>query len=159
MPWTGRRKSPRGPLGKLVVADLVRGGAKQLAVPTPVFDPRPDPTGRRVAFVHERSLHVVGLADGVVTRVAGDERADVSWGVAEFVAAEEMHRDRGYWWSPDGDALLVTRVDESVVRRLWISDVADPGSPPRAVRYPTAGSPNATVEAYLLRSTGRRRFA
>ena len=135
--------------GKLVVADLVRGGATQLAVPTPVFDPRPDPTGRRVAFVHERSLHVVGLADGVVTRVAGEERADVSWGVAEFVAAEEMHRDRGYWWSPDGAALLVTRVDESAVPRLWISDLADPGSPPRAIRYPTAGSPNATVEAYL----------
>ncbi|MGZ4221886.1 MAG: prolyl oligopeptidase family serine peptidase [Solirubrobacteraceae bacterium] len=135
--------------GKLLVADLVRGGATQLAVPTPVFDPRPDPTGRRVAFVHERSLHVVGLADGAVTRVAGEEPADVSWGGAEFVAAEEMHRDRGYWWSPDGDALLVTRVDESAVRGLWISDPADPGSPPRAIRYPTAGSPNATVEAYL----------
>jgi dipeptidyl-peptidase-4 len=75
----------------------------------------------------------------------------VSWGVAEFVAAEEMHRERGYWWSPDGDALLVTRVDESAVPRLWISDVANPASPPRAVRYPTAGSPNAVVGAYLVR--------
>ncbi|HET7051459.1 MAG TPA: prolyl oligopeptidase family serine peptidase [Solirubrobacteraceae bacterium] len=142
--------------GKLLVADLIRGGATRLAVPTPVFDPRPDPTGRRVAFVHERSLHAVELADGAVTRLAGEEQPDVSWGVAEFVAAEEMHRDRGYWWSPDGDALLATRVDESAVRRLWISDVAQPGSPPRAVRYPTAGSPNATVEAYLLRLDGTK---
>jgi dipeptidyl-peptidase-4 len=137
--------------GKLLVADLVRGGAKELAVPAPVFDPRPDPTGRRVAFVHERSLHVVDLANGVVTRLAGEAHPDVSWGVADFIAAEEMHRDRGYWWSPDGDALLVTRVDDSAVPRLWISDVANPASPPRAVRYPTAGSPNATVETYLLR--------
>jgi dipeptidyl-peptidase 4 len=142
--------------GRLLVADLVGGGATQLAVPTPVLDPRPDPTGRRVAFVHERSLHVVELADGAVTRLAGEELPDVGWGVAEFVAAEEMHRDRGYWWSPDGEALLVTRVDESAVRRLWISDVAHPDSPPRAVRYPTAGSPNADVQAYLLRLDGTK---
>jgi dipeptidyl-peptidase-4 len=119
-----------------------------------VFDPRPDPNGRYVAFVHERSLHVVALADGAVTRLAGEEHADVSWGVAEFVAAEEMHRDRGYWWSPDGDALLVARVDESAVSRLWISDVANPDSPQRPVRYPTAGSRNAIVDAHLLRLDG-----
>jgi dipeptidyl-peptidase-4 len=143
--------------GKLVVADLLQGGATQLAVPTPVLDPRPDPTGRRVAFVHERSLQVVELADGAVTRLAGDEQPDVSWGVAEFVAAEEMHRERGYWWAPDGDALLVTKVEESAVPQLWISDVANPASPPRAVRYPTAGSPNATVQAYLIRLDGSER--
>jgi len=137
--------------GRLVVADLEQGGVTELAVPTPVLDPRPDPTGRRVAFVNDRSLHVVELADGTVTRLAGEEQPEVSWGAAEFVAAEEMHRERGYWWSPDGDALLVTRVDESAVPRLWISDVANPASPPRAVRYPTAGSPNAVVEAYLVR--------
>ena len=83
-----------------------------------------------MAFVHERSLHVVELADGAVTRLAGEDQPDVSWGVAEFVAAEEMHRDRGYWWSPDGDALLVARVDESAVRSLWISDAANPGISP-----------------------------
>jgi dipeptidyl-peptidase-4 len=85
-----------------------------------------------------------------VTRVAGDEAADVSWGVAEFVAAEEMNRDRGYWWSPDGEALLVTRVDEAAVPRLWISDVAHPDTPPRPVRYPRAGSPNAAVDVYVV---------
>ena len=145
--------------GRLLVADLVQGEATQLAVPTPVLDPRPDPTGRRVAFVHERSLHVVELADGAVTRLAGKEPPDVSWGVAEFVAAEEMHRERGYWWSPDGEALLVSRVDESAVPRLWISDVANPASPPRAVRYPTAGSANAGVEAYLLPLDGSKPIA
>jgi dipeptidyl-peptidase 4 len=140
--------------GRLFVADLVAGGARELDVPEPVFDPRPDPLGRNVAFVHERALHVVRLADGVVTRLAGEIEPTVSWGVAEFVAAEEMGRDRGYWWAPDGDALLAARVDEAPVRQLWISDVADPASPPRAVRYPVAGSANACVEAYLLRLDG-----
>jgi dipeptidyl-peptidase-4 len=140
--------------GRLFVADLVAGGAREVDVPGPVFDPRPDPLGRCVAFVHDRALYVVRLEDGAVTRLAGETEPTVSWGMAEFVAAEEMGRDRGYWWAPDGGALLAARVDEAPVRELWISDVGDPGSAPRTVRYPTAGSPNAGVEAYVLRLDG-----
>jgi dipeptidyl-peptidase 4 len=140
--------------GRLFVADLVAGGAREVDVPGPVFDPRPDPSGRCVAFVHDRALHIVRLADGVVTCLAGDTEPTVSWGTAEFVAAEEMGRDRGYWWAPDGDGLLAARVDEAFVRELWIADVADPGCAPRPVRYPIAGSPNADVEAYVLRLDG-----
>jgi len=140
--------------GRLFVADLLPGGAREVDVPGPVFDPRPDPSGHCIAFVHDRGLHVVRLQDGVVTRLAGETEPTVSWGTAEFVAAEEMGRDRGYWWAPDGDALLAARVDEAPVRELWISDVADPGSAPRTVRYPTAGSPNADVEGYVLRLDG-----
>ena len=29
------------------------------------------------------------------------------WGQAEFIAAEEMDRFRGFWWAPDGQSLLV----------------------------------------------------
>jgi dipeptidyl-peptidase-4 len=136
--------------GRLFAADLVSGGARQLNVPSPVFDPRPDPTGRRVAFVHDRALHVVALQDARVLQLVGEDDDAVSWGVAEFIAAEEMQRTRGYWWAPNGEALLVTRIDESRVRQLWITDAADPGSPPRTVRYPLAGSPNALVDAYVV---------
>jgi dipeptidyl-peptidase-4 len=140
--------------GRLFVADLVAGGARPVEAPRPVFDPRPDPSGRRVAFVHDRALHVVQLADGVARRLAGEPEETVSWGTAEFVAAEEMERFRGYWWAPDGDALLVARVDEAPVDQLWISDVAHPGSTPRAVRYPRAGSANASVQLHVLRLDG-----
>ena len=51
----------------------------------------------------------------------------VTFGLAEFVAAEEMGRSRGYWWSPDGSQLLVARVDESAVARWHIADPANPG--------------------------------
>ena len=136
--------------GRLFVADLLGGGARRLDVPTPAFDPRLDPTGRRVAFIHDRALHVVDLSDGVVRRVAGEEADTVSWGMAEFVAAEEMDRRRGYWWAPDGETLLAARVDEAPVRRLWIADPANPGTAPRAVRYPRAGTANASVALHLL---------
>jgi dipeptidyl-peptidase-4 len=140
--------------GKLFVADLLAGGARELDVPTPVLDPRPDPPGRQIAFVHERALHVVRLADGEVVRLAGEREETVSWGVAEFVAAEEMNRTRGYWWAPDGEALLAARVDEAAVAQLWITDTGDPGSRPRPVRYPRPGSANASVEAHVLRLDG-----
>jgi dipeptidyl-peptidase-4 len=140
--------------GRLFVADLLAEGARELGVPAPVFDPRPDPSGQRVAFVHDRALHVVRLADGSVTRLAGEDDHTVSWGMAEFIAAEEMDRDRGYWWAPDGDALLAARVDQAPVRELWITDSAAPGSPPRSVRYPLAGSANASVEAHVVRLDG-----
>ncbi len=140
--------------GRLFVVDLVAGGARELDVPVPVFDPRPDPSGRHIAFVHARALYIVRLADGTVSRLAGEAEETVSWGVAEFVAAEEMDRDRGYWWAPDGEALLAARVDDAPVRQLWITDAADPGSPPRAVRYPLAGSANAAVEAHVIATDG-----
>jgi dipeptidyl-peptidase-4 len=41
--------------GRLFLADLVKGGARELSAVTPVFDPRIDPTGRRVAYVAGRS--------------------------------------------------------------------------------------------------------
>src|SRR3546814_734616 len=61
-----------------------------------------------------------------------------------------MDRDRGYWWSPDGDALLVTRVDEAPVPRWWIADPAQPSTPPSEVAYPAAGTANASVTAWIV---------
>lgn len=137
--------------GRLFLADLIEPAARELAVPTPVFDPRLDPSGQRVAFVHDRGLHVVELSTGRVERVAGELDPHVSWGLADFVAAEEMERSRGYWWSPTGQALLVARVDESPVDELWIADPANPAAPARPVRYPRAGTANAETQVYVIR--------
>src|SRR5262249_496809 len=91
--------------GRLFVAGLVSAAARELRVPGPVFDPRPDPTARRVAYVSGPVLRVAEL-DGRSWVVAGEpDDADVTWGSAEFVAAEEIGRSRGYWWAPDGERL------------------------------------------------------
>ena len=73
----------------------------------------------------------------------------MTFGLAEFIAAEEMGRTRGYWWSPDGSALLVARVDETPVNRWHIADPANPDRPPAEVAYPAAGTPNAEVSLVL----------
>ncbi len=78
----------------------------------------------------------------------------MTFGLAEFIAAEEMGRTRGYWWSPDGSALLAARVDEAPVNRWHIADPANPGRTPAEVAYPAAGTPNAEVSLVLARLDG-----
>jgi dipeptidyl-peptidase-4 len=141
--------------GRLVVADMDAGTAAVLDVPSPVIDPRPDPTGRRVAWSDGRGLWVAEIERPESAHpVASDPDPEVRWGVAEFVAAEDLDRHRGFWWAPDGEALLVARVDDTPVPRWWISDPAQPAQEPTQVAYPAAGTPNALVSAWIVQLAG-----
>jgi dipeptidyl-peptidase-4 len=165
--------------GRVWAVDLTRPEALAYEVPahSPALEPRPDPTGRRLAYVCAGALRVTGLAPGGApgaedTVLAGPGLADpgladpgladpggsarVTYGLAEFIAAEEMDRYRGYWWSPDGSALLVARVDEAPVTRWHIADPAHPERPPAEMAYPAAGTPNAEVSLLLARLDGTR---
>jgi dipeptidyl-peptidase-4 len=121
--------------------------ARPIPAKTPALDPRPDPAGTKVAYVHEGALRVIDLETGQDTVVAQEK--GVTFGLAEFVAAEEMDRSRGYWWSPDGRQLLVARVDESAVSRWHIADPAHPDKAPVEVGYPAAGTANADVSLLI----------
>jgi dipeptidyl-peptidase 4 len=143
--------------GAVYAADLRAdgGGVRPLGTRKPAADPRPDPTGQLVAYASSGALRVHDLATGEDRALADPAGADgISFGLAEFVAAEEMNRRRGYWWAPDGGAILVERVDETPVRVWHIADPADPASPARAVRYPAAGTPNAAVSLVVATLDG-----
>jgi dipeptidyl-peptidase 4 len=140
--------------GRVYAADMAADAEpREVAVPGPVLDPRPDPAGKRLAYVRAGALRVASLADPADDQVLA-EAAGVTFGLAEFIAAEEMGRYRGYWWSPDGSALLVARVDETLVNRWHIADPANPDRPPAEVAYPAAGTPNAEVSVVLARLDG-----
>jgi dipeptidyl-peptidase-4 len=128
---------------------------RPLAAVAPAADPRPDPAGRLVAYVSDGALRVHDLATAEDRALADPRGADgISFGLAEFIAAEEMNRTRGYWWAPDGSAILVQRTDETPVRLWYIADPASPASPPRAVRYPAAGTDNAVVTLFVAALEG-----
>jgi dipeptidyl-peptidase-4 len=140
--------------GRLFVADLEAGSVSELPTAGPVLDPRPDPTGRWIAYVTGGALHVVDRA-GNDRRLAGEEDPEVTWGLAEFLAAEEMGRDRGYWWAPDGSRLVVARADVNLVERVFIADPVNPDRPPIPHRYPVAGTANADVTLHVVDLDGR----
>jgi dipeptidyl-peptidase 4 len=140
VPLAGAAQKGAGPAG----AGLA---ARPVPARTPALDPRPDPTGTKIAYVHDGALRVIDLETGQDTVVAQEK--GVTFGLAEFVAAEEMDRSRGYWWSPDGSQLLVARVDESAVARWHIADPANPDKAPVEVGYPAAGTANADVSLLI----------
>jgi dipeptidyl-peptidase 4 len=128
------------------------GPPQELNVQHPAHDARPDPDGRHVAYVSAGALHVIDVRTGQ-DRVLADPggTAGLSFGLAEFIAAEEMGRLRGYWWAPDGSAILTARVDESPVQRWHIADPAHPDRPAADIGYPAAGTANADVSLLLIR--------
>ena len=128
--------------GQLCTVDVDDGALVVEQAEAGVFDPRPSPDGRRVAYCASGALHV--LTRGSSGHVVASD-PDVTWGLAEFVAAEEMGRLRGYWWSPDSTRLLAARVDAREVPSWWIADPAQPAHPAVEHRYPVAGGANAEV--------------
>ncbi len=132
------------------------GVPRRLETAGPVVDPRPSPDGSRVAYVTGGALRVV-RTDGSDDRLlAAPEGPEVTYGLSDHVSAESVGRSRGHWWSPDGDALLVARVDNTAVRRWYIADPADPSRPPRSFAYPAAGTANADLSLHIVRLDGRR---
>ncbi|MEU9099748.1 prolyl oligopeptidase family serine peptidase [Streptomyces sp. NPDC048361] len=127
---------------------------RRVPVAGPVRDPRPSPDGTLIAYVARGALRVVG-ADGTGDRpLVVPETPDITYGLPDHTAEESIGRTRGYWWSPDSDALLVARVDTAGVQRRWLSDPSDPGRAPRSIRYPAAGTANAVTSLYLVTATG-----
>jgi dipeptidyl-peptidase-4 len=144
--------------GAMYVAEL-DGSPDIRPVPatSPLFDPRLDPTGRQIAYVAQDRVRIVDVTTGQDAELGGQDTAEsVTWGLAEFIAAEEMGRSRGFWWAPDGSALLVSRVDTTAVNRWHIADPAHPGRDPQQIAYPAAGTRNATVELHLIALDGAR---
>lgn len=112
------------------------------------------PRGRFVSFVREGELFALTLATGAERQLTTGASATVSWGVAEFVAQEEMHRHTGHWWAPDDSLLAVARVDESPVGVVTRTVIGGEGSRTYQQRYPAAGTANALVDLYVFKPDG-----
>ncbi|WP_328609917.1 prolyl oligopeptidase family serine peptidase [Amycolatopsis sp. NBC_00345] len=135
--------------GSLWTVDVGGGPVRRLPVEGPVTDPRPDPSGTRVAYVRDGALRVVE-ADGTGDRaILVPGSPGVAFGVGE-------HTDDGYWWSPDGSRLLVTRVDAGEVALWHTTDPTRPDLPARAFRYAAVGQANADVALWIAGLDGTR---
>ena len=135
--------------GLIVVIDLATGNINIPDLAPGAFDARLSPDGNTISYVRGNSLCVSDLAGNERT-IGHDNAPTITWGSAEFIAAEEMGRMRGYWWSPDSQFIAACRVDVSLIPVWHIADPAHPERPATEHRYPAAGSPNAIVSLHLL---------
>lgn len=116
--------------------------------------PRLSPDGRFVAAVRDNDLHVVDLSTGQDRQITAGGSDTLTHGLAEFIAAEELERQDGSWWSPDGGTLLYEEADMSGVEKHYIADPEHPATPPVEFRYPRAGTANARVRLGLVPREG-----
>lgn len=146
------------PLGsELFVMDRADGKARTVNVGGGYPDsPLLSPDGRRIAFIRDRDVWVVDVDGGKPVRVTRSTDPAVSFGAAEFVAAEELDRTAGTWWSPTGDRLIIQRTDERAVDTLYVANPRHPDQAPTPFRYPRAGSTNATVGFDIYPAKGGR---
>lgn len=115
------------------------------------YDAKVSPGGKYVSFVRDGAVYAIDLGSGEERLLTplGDPDNAIAYGVAEFVAQEEMDRYSGYWWSPDDRFLAYTRVDESTVDIIPRFDIAAEDVTVINQRYPRAGRPNAIVDLYV----------
>ena len=137
--------------------EVSTGQIDQLPSPGPVVDPRIAPSGRYVAYVCDRSLWCAPLPTADSADILPEPRLlcqaqtpEQSWGLADFIGAEELDRSRGFWWASDSSGLLVEHVDNAPVDVVWISDPAQPEDEPQPHRYPAAGTDNAQVQLWWV---------
>jgi dipeptidyl-peptidase-4 len=135
--------------GSVVIIDLITGDATMPAIEPGVFDVRLSPDGNTISYLRGTSLCVSSLT-GDERVIASDSNETISWGNAEFIAAEEMGRFRGYWWSPDSQSIAACRIDVSPINVWHIADPAHPELPATEHRYPAAGTPNASVSLHII---------
>lgn len=136
------------------VVDVASRVTTELPTPGPAIDPRMSPAGTHVAFVSGNGLHVVRIGADASTPLCEPTHADEAWGLADFIAAEELDRFRGHWWHAGG--LVVEHYDNSGVAVRWIGDPARPEVEPVAHRYPAAGTDNAVVTLWFVTIEGAR---
>ncbi|GLV25340.1 peptidase S9 [Sphingobium sp. TomTYG45] len=152
--WAPNGKSILVPVdGDLYLASLDGQVSRLTNTPGSELNGVVSPKGGFVSFVRDGNLFVqpIGGQERQVTQGASDT---VSWGVAEFVAQEEMDRRTGYWWSPDDQLIAVARVDEAPVGIVTRTAIGGEGTKVYQQRYPAAGTPNALVDLYVMRPDG-----
>ena len=157
--WSPDSQSILVPLdGGIFLADLAGKVTRLTATQAGELDATMSPKGGFVSFIRDQNLFVRSVAKGSAT---GKERALttegknlVSWGVAEFVAQEEMDRSRGHWWSPDDSRVAVARVDEEPVAVVSRAAIGADGTKVFDQRYPLAGTDNAIVALRIFKSDG-----
>lgn len=154
--WTPDGKAIVAPLdGETMLVNVADGKVTKLPESAKgALNATVSPKGTALSFVKDGELYVAPLAGGAPKKITEGATDLVQWGVAEFVAQEEMGRMTGHWWSPDDSRLAVARVDDTPVGIVSRAAIGADGTKVYNQRYPKAGTPNALVDLFLMNPDG-----
>ncbi|GAA6151967.1 S9 family peptidase [Pseudoteredinibacter isoporae] len=119
-------------------------------------DPKLSPKSKYVAFVRDRNLWVADTQGGKARPLTRSSNKNEAWGMAEFVAQEEMKRMTGYWWSPNEDAIVAAKFDETPVPIAKRSEIYADRTEVIEQRYPGAGTKNVLISLAILDPENKR---
>lgn len=151
--WDGAGKLILAPVaGDLFLADPATGSVRRLTqTEGDEVDAKLSPKGAFASFTREQNLFLLDVRSGQERQVTRDGGGAISYGIAEFIAQEELDRYTGTWWSPNDAQLAFTKVDEGRVPLVVRADIGADGRTSTVQQYyPAAGEANAAVELLIL---------
>lgn len=113
-------------------------------------DPKFSPDDRHVWFVRNNDLWRVDIEGNVEEQITFGGTEEVSHGLADFCAQEEMHRFTGYWIAPDSKSVCFQETDNRQVEMFHISDPIAPEKAPIIFPYPRPGRKNPVVKLGII---------
>jgi dipeptidyl-peptidase-4 len=122
--------------------------------PLPELDPRITDDATRVGFVRDGTLYSFDLATRAETKLSPGPAEGLTYGLAEFIAQEELDRSAGFWWSPDGRRVAYQETDERHVPLFTITHQGTAEPSVETHRYPFAGAANAKVRLGVVAAEG-----
>ncbi len=153
--WSPDGQSLLTPLDGDIWLTPLNGKPRRLTNTTSTeLDAKLSPRGSYASFVRDQNLVVIDLATGAERALTSGGGGLISYGLAEFVAQEEMHRMTGQWWSPDDRRIAIARIDETPVKVAVRAAIASDGTRVTEQRYPFAGTPNALVSLEIHNLSG-----
>ena len=113
-------------------------------------DIRFSPNGQFLSYVSKQNIYCINIALKKVLALTDDGGENITNGIAEFIAQEEMHRFEAYWWAPDSSKIAFTQTDESPIEISQRYEIEADSFGVFDQRYPYAGTPNATVRVGVI---------
>ncbi|GBF57484.1 dipeptidyl aminopeptidase 4 [Candidatus Phycosocius bacilliformis] len=150
--WDKKGEAILAPLGgDLYYVPLANPANPRRLTQTPAFetDGQISPGGAFVSFIRDGQLLGVNLATNSELALSPEAEEAVTYGMAEFIAQEEMDRDTGYWWAPDDSRIAFAKVDETAVALIPRVEIGATQTDIVQQRYPRAGATNATVSLFI----------
>jgi dipeptidyl-peptidase-4 len=150
--WSSDGKALLFPLAGDVYYWRVGDSKAQKIIDTPEFetDVKFSPKGNYISFIRNQNLFIYDLKNNKERAITTAGGGTIKFGMAEFVAQEEMDRMTGYWWAPDESKIAFTKVDESPVEEVTRSEIYSDDIKTVKQRYPFAGKNNVLIELGVI---------